>query len=59
MKEFKSGHICNGPVTVEVEFRPDGKAVMIEQDCDIVSLEFEEIDALIAHLLELKERHNG
>lgn len=55
--ELKAGHEC-GPVSVEIEHRADGtKAVMFEQDeWDCVSMDFEEIDALIAYLTEQKER---
>lgn len=55
--KLRPGHLC-GPVTVEIEHRVDGiKVVMFEQDNhDIVSMDFEEIDALIAYLTEQKER---
>lgn len=59
--ELKAGHDC-GPVLVEIEHRADGKkAVMFEQDneCnkgDVVSMDFEEIDALIGYLQEQQQR---
>ncbi len=61
MLSLNPGHDC-GPILVEIEHRSNGKkAVMFEQDneCnkgDVVSMDFDEIDALIAYLTEQKER---
>lgn len=58
--ELKAGH-NSGPVTVEICHISDGrqtrKSVMFEQDeFDCVSMDFEEIDRLIAYLKEQQEK---
>lgn len=55
--ELKAGHNA-GPVTVEICHSLDGsKAVMFEQDnFDVVSMSFDEIDKLIEYLTEQKEK---